>query len=229
MVHDQASVVFMSVFYILSTARSGYSYRDMVHRVVEATDQQIDPAEEVRDVGPGLMNTLQTQFLNVIVIGYLFHMKQALRRGQCAIPEEESHIAITLTAIEHEQVKRDINYFERVYLELYTIDEWNVHGFNNELIVRTNNPIQRFNRELNTRFATSHSSMATFATASKTLFRAYVQRVADVPRGREPRVQSERIVLPKPITIHEDIVRDAEDQATASFASNTSEVTSVLL
>ncbi|OWZ18743.1 hypothetical protein PHMEG_0007109 [Phytophthora megakarya] len=141
---------------------------------LQVTDQSIEPAEVVRDFELVLMNTLQTQFPN------------------SAIPEEECHIAITrvvldtLTAIEHEQVKRDIyetelslfditystekwgnvwSYFERAYLVLFTVDEWNVHEFNNELIARTNNPIQRFNRELNTRFATPHPSMGTFVTA----------------------------------------------------------------
>ncbi|OWZ16537.1 hypothetical protein PHMEG_0009659 [Phytophthora megakarya] len=98
------------------------------------------------------MNTLQTQFPNVIGIGYLFHMN---RHCDCAIPEEECHIAIprgvldTLTAIEHEQKWGNVwSYFERAYLVLYTVDKWNVHRFNNELIARTNNPIQRFNGSL---------------------------------------------------------------------------------
>ncbi|OWZ04617.1 hypothetical protein PHMEG_00023451 [Phytophthora megakarya] len=72
--------------------------------------------------------------------------------------------------------------------------------------------------------------MATFVTVITTLCIEYVRRVDDVPRGRARRVQCERIVLPKPIAIPEDIDNDVEDQAAAaSFASRTSDVTSVLL
>ncbi|GMF48158.1 unnamed protein product [Phytophthora fragariaefolia] len=94
----------LPVFYILSTSRSGDSYWDMVHFVVQATDQQLEPAEIVCDFEAALMDSLQTQFTNAIVLGCLFHLKQAFRRAmkryargamkRYAIPEEECVIAM---------------------------------------------------------------------------------------------------------------------------------------
>ncbi|ETO73592.1 hypothetical protein F444_10500, partial [Phytophthora nicotianae P1976] len=45
MVHDRASGIFVPVYYVLSTSRSGDSYWDMLHFVVQSTDQQLEPAE----------------------------------------------------------------------------------------------------------------------------------------------------------------------------------------
>ncbi|GMF56169.1 unnamed protein product [Phytophthora fragariaefolia] len=172
------------VFYILGTSRSGDSYWDMAHFVVQATDQQLEPAEIVCDFEAALMDFLQTQFPNAIVLGCLFHLKQAFRRAmkRYAIPEEECVIAMTrgvldtLTVINPTHiarvikwVKREIKmqcaevglgysalkyngfwgYFDRTWIKSYPIEVWNVYGMNNELIARTNNPLGRFNRELN--------------------------------------------------------------------------------
>ncbi|POM60542.1 hypothetical protein PHPALM_30597 [Phytophthora palmivora] len=55
-------------------------------------------------------------------------------------------------------------YFERTWIDGYAVELWSVHGMANELVARTNNPLEHFNRELNTRFPTPHPSMATFVT-----------------------------------------------------------------
>ncbi|KAJ8556684.1 hypothetical protein ON010_g9282 [Phytophthora cinnamomi] len=112
----------------------------------------------------------------------------------------------------HDQVERGIKkmgrvlYFERTWLEQYSIDVWNVFGLDNELIARTNIPLERFNRELNSRFPTPHSSVATFVTVIKTISHEYVRRFANVPRGRgrSRRVASEVIQLPGAIDIPTD-------------------------
>ncbi|EGZ18676.1 hypothetical protein PHYSODRAFT_501434, partial [Phytophthora sojae] len=81
MVHDRASGLYVPVYYVLSTSRSGDSFWDMVHFVVQSTDQQLEPAEVVCDFESALIDAVQTQFPNAIVIGCLFHLKQALRRA----------------------------------------------------------------------------------------------------------------------------------------------------
>ncbi|KAK1942829.1 hypothetical protein P3T76_005466 [Phytophthora citrophthora] len=82
-------------------------------------------------------------------------------------------------------------YFRRTWLEKYTIDVWNVCCVGYELIASTNNPLERFNRELNGRFRTPHPSMATFVTVIKTISAEYVRRISDVPRGRANRAPRE--------------------------------------
>ncbi|OWZ13459.1 hypothetical protein PHMEG_00013211 [Phytophthora megakarya] len=250
MVHDRASGVFVPVFYILNTARTGASYWDMIYCVVQATDQQIEPTEVVYDLEPGLTNALQTHVPNAIaLVACIATCYEAVRypRGSVSFAVAPSMLD-TLTVVKLEQVKRGIKWAKRevkqryalahipystekwAWLEFDPIDVWNVHGLNNELIARTNNTLERFNRELNTKFPTPRPSMATLVTVIKTLSSEYVRRVANVPRGRARRVQRERIVLPEPIAIPEAIDSDTEDQAAAAaFAFNTSGATSVLL
>ncbi|KAG2791735.1 hypothetical protein PC116_g28903 [Phytophthora cactorum] len=217
----------------------------MMHFVVQGTDQQLEPAEIVCDFETGLLNAVNTQFPNALVIGCLFHLKQALRRAmkRFAIPEEECCIAMIsgvldmLTVVEHsliergtKWVKREIRercsaagiayskakwrgfwgYFRRTWVEQYGVKVWNVAGLDNELIARPNNPLGRFNRELNSRFLSPRPSMATFVGVIKTLSSEYVQRLADVPRGRVRHAPRERIQLPVPIGIPEDIADDSD-------------------
>ncbi|OWY90145.1 hypothetical protein PHMEG_00041860, partial [Phytophthora megakarya] len=70
-------------------------------------------------------------------------------------------------------------YFSRTWLEQFGVEVWNVHGLDNELVARTNNPLERYNRELNYRIPT-HLSMTTFVSAIKTLSAEYVGRLADI-------------------------------------------------
>ncbi|KAG3107737.1 hypothetical protein PI124_g8989 [Phytophthora idaei] len=121
MVHDRASGVFVPVIYIFGTSRTGDFYWDMIHFVVQATDQQINPAELVYGFETGLMDALPTQFPNAIVLGCLVHLKQVLRRAvkRYAIPEEECIIAMTrgvldmLTAIDPAQGEKGIKWVKR--------------------------------------------------------------------------------------------------------------------
>ncbi|ETI44943.1 hypothetical protein F443_10387 [Phytophthora nicotianae P1569] len=102
-------------------------------------------------------------------------------------------------------------YFRRTWMEQYDVEVWNVAGLDNELVARTNNPLERFNRELNSRFPSPRPSMATFVGVIKTLSSEYVHRLADVPRGRVRRTTREKIELPVPVEIPEDIADDSDD------------------
>ncbi|GMF35719.1 unnamed protein product [Phytophthora fragariaefolia] len=68
-----------------------------------------------------------------------------------------------------EKLREFWSYFERKWLEQYSIEVWNVFGLDNELVAITNNLLERFNCELNSRFPTLHPSMPTFVTVIKTI------------------------------------------------------------
>ncbi|GMF47660.1 unnamed protein product [Phytophthora fragariaefolia] len=139
MVDNRASGAFVPVFYVLSTSRTEDSYWDMIHSIVQATDQQIEPAEIVCDFEAALMNALQIQFPNAIVLGCLFHMKQALRRAvkRYAIPEDECLIVMapgvldTLTVLNHAKVKEGMKWVRREIKQrcratnvVYSVEKW---------------------------------------------------------------------------------------------------------
>ncbi|KAK1944553.1 hypothetical protein P3T76_004465 [Phytophthora citrophthora] len=251
MVHDRASGLYEPVYYALSTSRSGDSFWDIMHFIVQGTDQQLEPAEVVCDFESALIQAVQTQFPNAIIIGCLFHLKQALRRAmkRFAIPVEECAIAMSrgvvdmLTVVSPSLIERCIKwvkheirqrctesgtsyskvkwrgfwvYFQRTWLDHYDVSVWNVAGLNNELVARTNNPLERFNRELNNRFPKPRPSMATFVGVIKSLSAEYVQRLADIPRGRAHRPPRELIQLPVPVELPEDISDESEDEEPAA-------------
>ncbi|KAG2960603.1 hypothetical protein PC119_g26341 [Phytophthora cactorum] len=190
----------------------------MMHFVVQDTDQQLEPAEIVCDFETGLLNAVNTQFPNALVIGCLFHLKHALRRAmkRFAIPEEECSIAVIsgvlnmFPVVEHSLIERGTK-GKATWMEQYGVEVWNVAGLENELIAPTNNPLERFNRELNSRFPSPRPSVATFVGVVKTLSSEYVQRLADVPHGRVRRAPRERIQLPVPVEIPEDIADDSDE------------------
>ncbi|GMF44083.1 unnamed protein product [Phytophthora fragariaefolia] len=258
MVHDRASGLFVPVFYILSTARIGNAYWDMIHFVLQATDQQLSPAEVICDFESALIDAVQTQFRDAIVLGCLFHMKQALRRAmkRYTIPDAECNVAMTrgvidmltvvnpehvksrgITWVKQEMVRRCADqgvgyslakwqefweYFERTWVDGYSVVVWNVHGMDNELVARTNNPLERFNRVLNTRFPTPHPSMATFVTVIKQILAEYVQQLNDIPRGRVRRVPRVIIELPTAVDLPEELENAGKFGPASTLSNNAS-------
>jgi len=200
MVHDRASGFYVPVFFILTTARTSDTYWDVFNLIIQATDQQIEPAEVVCDFEAGLIGAVQVQFPNADVLGCLFHFKQAVRRRmrRLTISEPATRVAMErgmldmLTVIPPDEVattgiawvKTQIKarcrtlgipysrnnwrsfwaYFRRTWIDRFPPDVWNVHGMSNRIVARTNNPLERFNRELNAAFATPHPNMATFVS-----------------------------------------------------------------
>ncbi|KAJ8566506.1 hypothetical protein ON010_g6618 [Phytophthora cinnamomi] len=85
--------------------------------------------------------------------------------------------------------------------------------------------LERFNRELSSRFPAPHPSVATFVTVIKTISHEYVRRFANVPRGRgrSRRVASEVIQLPGAIHIptDEEMAEEVTPSDTATGSSAT--------
>ncbi|OWZ07807.1 hypothetical protein PHMEG_00019759 [Phytophthora megakarya] len=113
-------------------------------------------------------------------------------------------------------------YFRETWLEQYNIDAWNVHGLDNDVVARTNNPLERLHRELNRSFPTPHPSIATFVRTIRTISKGFVAKLTDVAQGRrkrgnkrnvKTRKRSERIDLPVPVHFTEaDAVTDSESE-----------------
>ncbi|POM62196.1 LOW QUALITY PROTEIN: hypothetical protein PHPALM_28679 [Phytophthora palmivora] len=198
------------------TSRSGDSYWDIVHFIVQGTDQQIEPTEFVCDFESALIHAVQTQF--PIIVGCLFNQKQALRRAmkQCGIAMTRGVIDV-LTVLEHSLVEQGTKWVKHEICQRcdaagqYDVSVWNVFWLSNELIARTNKPIERVNRESNDRFPKSRPSMTTFVGVIKTLSAKYLRRLADVSRCRSRRVVRETIQLPIPANIPSGLDDDSDD------------------
>jgi hypothetical protein len=74
-------------------------------------------------------------------------------------------------------------YFSRTWLRLFPPTYWNVFGMRRAIVARTNNPLERFNRELNAEFSTPRPSMAKFVKTVEEISRRYVKLREDISRG----------------------------------------------
>ncbi|GMF25099.1 unnamed protein product [Phytophthora fragariaefolia] len=133
------------------------------------------------------------------------HIARAIKWVKREIKMRCAEVAVGYSALKWNEFW---GYFDRTCIKSYPIEVWNIYGMNNELIARTNNPLERFNRKLNSRFPTPHPSMASFVAVIKTMLAEYVRRVADVPRGCARRIIRERIVLPPVVDTTSDIDSD---------------------
>ena len=95
-------------------------------------------------------------------------------------------------------------YFERTWIQRFPPKFWNVFGIRRDIIARTNNPLERFNRELNAAFGTPHPSLPRFVQTIEQIARRHVQLRDDVSRGRaEPPRRGERYELPQAVLLSE--------------------------
>ncbi|POM58719.1 Hypothetical protein PHPALM_36597 [Phytophthora palmivora] len=69
-------------------------------------------------------------------------------------------------------------YFRRIWLILFPV--WNVYGMDLQVVSRTNNPLERFNRELNAAISTPHPSLSAFVGNIEGLSRRYVRLLDDI-------------------------------------------------
>ncbi|EGZ19972.1 hypothetical protein PHYSODRAFT_492971 [Phytophthora sojae] len=88
------------------------------------------------------------------------------------------------------------SYFQRTWLETHPPEYWNVFGMRRDIISRTNNPLERFHRELNKRF-NARPPMKTFVTSLENLAREYVAQRTTVISGLAKPPERTGFVLPR--------------------------------
>ncbi|EGZ30683.1 hypothetical protein PHYSODRAFT_426840, partial [Phytophthora sojae] len=87
-------------------------------------------------------------------------------------------------------------YFRRTWINIFPVDVWNVYGMDLGVVSRTNNPLERFNRELNAAIAAAHPSIPAFVSTIDTLSRRYVQLLGDISNRRAVAPAHGEIELP---------------------------------
>lgn len=92
-------------------------------------------------------------------------------------------------------------YFERTWLAMFPAELWNVHGINHAVINRTNNPLERFNRELNAAFGTPHPNLPRFVAVINAISTQRVQLLADIQANRARAPHHPPYELPTPVRL----------------------------
>ncbi|OWZ15417.1 putative cleavage induced protein [Phytophthora megakarya] len=72
-------------------------------------------------------------------------------------------------------------YFHRIWLGKYSVSEWNVFGIANTIVARTNNPLERFNREMNAAFK-PHPSLRHFVATIAKMSTGYARKMSNITR-----------------------------------------------
>ncbi|GMF15347.1 unnamed protein product [Phytophthora fragariaefolia] len=87
-------------------------------------------------------------------------------------------------------------YFRKTWMERHFETEWNVFGIANTVVARTNNPLERFNREMNAVFK-PHPNLRHFVATIAKISTSYAQRQASITIGlRRKKQRPPRIELP---------------------------------
>jgi hypothetical protein len=89
-------------------------------------------------------------------------------------------------------------YFLDTWMKMFKPQHWNVNAFTegtDDVINRTNNPLERFNRKLKNAFPVAHPSMAVFVNTIKDLSVEYVSMLERIKRGTCPRPRHAPLTL----------------------------------
>ncbi|ETP28509.1 hypothetical protein F442_22198 [Phytophthora nicotianae P10297] len=124
-------------------------------------DLQVAPRCVTCDFELGLVNAVRQQFAGVPIVGCRFHWKQALRRKliDLCIPKEtrkgfRSSVAAWMSQVIVSNRTR-FGYFKRTWMGTYDPALWIVNAISEttDIVNRTNNTLERFNRDLNESFS----------------------------------------------------------------------------
>lgn len=100
-----------------------------------------------------------------------------------------------------------------------------MHELRRAVVARTNNPLQRFNRELNAAFDTPHPSLIRLVQTIVEISRRYVKLRDDIARSiASPPRRDMQPDLPTPVNLpenydEEDVHSDQRDSVTAEMTS----------
>ncbi|DBA03898.1 TPA: hypothetical protein N0F65_004588 [Lagenidium giganteum] len=211
MVYDHGSDCYVPVFYVLCTSKTEDMYWNAIQFVDQTVDQNLDPAEVICAFEAGIINAVKVQCPQSHVVGCLFHFKHAVRRRmkELRIHEAEVNIAMIrgvldmLTVIEPGTIStqgiRWVHHLIHRRCEaegiLHSNDKlrqfWRY--FRRTWLTKTNNPLERFNLELNTEFGTPHPGIPRFVGTIERTSRKYVRASAPELEGFEvPRAVATR-------------------------------------
>ncbi|KAE8912720.1 hypothetical protein PF005_g24031 [Phytophthora fragariae] len=108
-------------------------------------------------------------------------------------------------------------YFVRTWIKKYKPEDWNVYGVQ-DIVNRTNNPLERYNRTLNRAMGEPHPDIGKFVVVLEAEAQRYVDSLADVANRR---VRTHRRVRPRLSSYVIEAAEDSpcEDEEVASDSS----------
>ncbi|ETO66963.1 hypothetical protein F442_15842 [Phytophthora nicotianae P10297] len=75
-------------------------------------------------------------------------------------------------------------YFKATWIKKFVSAWWNTNGLGKDIVNRTNNPLERYNRTLNDAFSVAHPDVTQFISVIEAQSRAYVRLINDISNRR---------------------------------------------
>lgn len=188
MIHDSASDLYVPVYYVLLPDKTQSSYYMALVMMDQVTNFQMNPLSITCDFELALHNAAREHYRRkkIEIIGCFFHLKQAWLRklksfqvdnNVCNQLMRPGGLDLLCYIPEDEVVEKGIPYLMSVYPSVddqfwvylqntwtvsYPIQSWNISRFETrweEIQNRTNNPLERFNREMNSRIKSNPGNL----------------------------------------------------------------------
>ncbi|POM68119.1 LOW QUALITY PROTEIN: Hypothetical protein PHPALM_15762 [Phytophthora palmivora] len=165
---DPRTKLYLPVFFSLMTSRTQDSYKRLLHCIEFAVGSKPDINRLVCNFESALIFAVREHFLESRIVGCLFHLKQAWRRKMKSLrlPNIEVSNAMQkgvldmLTVVDPEKWKSKES--PGIWISKFPPDYWNVYGMQRAIVNRTNSPLERYHRELNTRFKVPYPALVKF-------------------------------------------------------------------
>lgn len=221
--YDVSTYVYVPCVWCLMSAKNETMYWFFLQEVISLLDWRWDPKICVVDFENALINAVKAQLPKTKILGCFFHYKQSIIKKLKKIGIMSSNIEKIsnelnfLTVLEKDKINIGIEYiknkyknsdekfiefmkyFEKTWLKKYDSDLWNIHQYNTEeLISRTNNPLERYNRRLNEQFNAPHPNILCFINIIRNEENYYSTLIRGIRMGNIKRQkQRDEINLPK--------------------------------
>lgn len=194
-------------------SRDESSYSNVLHWIKVQCGFQLNPSAITCDFEKGLINAIVNHFNQSKIIGCLFHLKQALRRKLLSLrinrqqvheAMQNGHLDLLTIIPTNEIIKYEIPYIRSKINEGDNVSKWDkfwiyfkrtlmatypTHYINHiiseeiNIVNRTNNPLEVYNRIFASRFKNGKPSLLMFANTCKQEAIHYVQLIADIKQG----------------------------------------------
>ncbi|KII66652.1 hypothetical protein RF11_01918 [Thelohanellus kitauei] len=148
------------------TNKSEYLYFEILHQILVLLKNKWDPKIIVVDFENSLINSVKYIFKNSTILGCYFSFKQASFRKmkKMCIPDKEC---------------------QKVWIQKYPPTLWNSNYINNgEILQKTNNCLERYNRRIGDQFLNAHPNIFNFVEVIKNKALYFTTLTSSIRSGR---------------------------------------------
>ncbi|ETM46660.1 hypothetical protein L914_08488 [Phytophthora nicotianae] len=169
MMYDPLTELFAPLIFTLTTSKTQNSYKKLFYCVEFAVVKKSSPNDVVCDFKAAVIFTIREHFPKTKIIGYLISV-QGVAWVKAKIKQRCEAKGVPYSREKWRQFRQ---YFARPCLEQYPPELWNIFNVERKIVNRTNNPLERFHRELNARFK-RQSSLKRFVKTIEEIAQHYV-------------------------------------------------------